>query len=123
MNIHRFSRHLTWFGLAVLFVLSLSAGQSQCAKVEDSATAPELTPGNGSNSGYVACIHACNDAAKVSRENERKLHKQNVRDCHGDTECLQEEAARHAAAMAQIAQDEQDCKKACHDQGDGDGGQ
>jgi hypothetical protein len=103
----------------------LAASDPQCARVDDRVTAPDgstLAADGGKSGGVSECVRACVDAAKLARDAEKDLHKARLDAC-GDRECRDREEARHEAAMEQIAQDERECKRPCHEQGGGRGGE
>jgi len=110
------------FALAALLLslFALAGADSQCSKVADPV---EAESGPLLGGGRSDCMKACTRAANEARAIERELHRDNVRACRGNPPCLQEEAARHSAAMQQIARDFQECKEDCHNQGGGGGGQ
>ena len=109
--------------LSVLFV-ALAAASWQCVPVDDQATAPAtLSTQGASGRGVAACVQACNEIAKDARADEKQLHKDNKEACGDNQECLDAEEDRHDAAMEQIAFEMQECKRPCHSQGGGSGGQ
>ena len=66
------------------------------------------------------CIQTCNEIRKDAQEEERDFHRENVRACAGDRDCLNAEAERHTEAMREINEESQECKRICrHDQGGG----
>ena len=103
----------------------LAATDPQCARVDDRVTAPDgsaLGADAGKGSQVAECVRACVDAAKEARAEEQDLHREILAGCQGDHECYDSEKARHDAVMEQIAQDERECKRPCHEQGGGHGG-
>ncbi len=134
MKGNSYLRHLRWFGFALLLVFAMAATGSQCAKVEDRTTAPDvsLSPSSGGDGedldhhghgGYRECIRDCVWQAQRERALEQIRHQRNLRHCGHDQECIRHENARHRAVMEQIAREERACKAECHQQGEGHGGQ
>jgi hypothetical protein len=107
--------------LAAVALINL-LGASDCARVENSVTAP----GSGdalSAPARTECVELCNRAARVALFEENAVHDQNLRECSGNRECLQQEAQRHAEAKQRIRDRFNECVESCHDQGGGSGGQ
>jgi hypothetical protein len=124
MTLRKATLSTTVSGILVLAVLILSG--SQCSEVSDRAVNPqgsEFGTGDDASRGAAACVAACNDLGRDLRREERNLHHDNVRACDGNSECLDEEEARHEARMEEIASIVQACKAPCHEQGRGSGGQ
>ena len=65
------------------------------------------------------CIKQCKDTFKDQRKNENDVHTAAIRNCAGNTTCLAEEAARHAAALQAIEAAYVACQNGCHNQGVG----
>ena len=97
----------------------LLLGAPTCAKLGDGLVSPSADRIAGDAS---ECVRGCVDVAQALRDAEQELHQQNVRDCH-DPVCAHKENRRHQLVMASIAQEEQACKRNCHSQGGGGGGQ
>ena len=113
------------FAIGGLSFFLLAATDPQCARVDDRVTAPDgstLGADAGKGSGVSECVRLCVDAAKIAREEERDLHKTIIQACGSDRDCKVQEEIRHEAAMEQIALDESECKRPCHEQGGGHGG-
>lgn len=125
MTLRKATLSTTAAGILVLAVLTLSG--SQCSQVSDRAVNPQGsefgTGGTEAERGAAACVQACNDLGRDLRREERNLHRENVRACNGDYDCLADEEARHEARMEEIASIVQACKAPCHEQGRGSGGQ
>ena len=108
----------------ILFALLVGAlvALASCTLVGDTTTGVSLSRVNPS-----PCIKTCvgdmNDLVKA----EIAIHKAAIEGCEAlpDTDreaCLSAEAARHSAAMQQIAGDRRDCLNGCHRQGGGSSG-
>jgi hypothetical protein len=74
-----------------------------------------------------SCIQNCARSSVDQIRTEIATHQAAIRDCASLTEsdresCLEAEAARHAAAMQQIASGRQGCMNGCHRQGSGSAG-
>jgi hypothetical protein len=54
-------------------------------------------------------------------DDEKDLHKDNVKACKGNEACLDAEEARHEAAVDQIQENRKHCMDSCHHQGGGHG--
>ena len=107
-----------------LSLFALAGADSNCAKVSDPVSAGDgtglLESGDGGRSD---CMKACTRAKKDAKKDEKDLHRDNVDECDGDSACLQAEAARHAARMAEIMMEFHECRENCHNQGGGGGGE
>ena len=57
------------------------------------------------------------------REEEKMIHEWNLEQCGDDEQCIEDEYARHEARMEEIAMEMRECKRPCHEQGQGSGGQ
>jgi len=115
------SRHAAfWLFLAVLAFGAMAASSPQCARSSDEVTGPSLN----SLAGPGACDNDCKAARRLAIREERRRHRLADRACNGDLECHAIEDALHAATLAEIEADFQDCLTACaHQQGSGLGGQ
>ena len=115
-------RHAAFLAIGVFSLFLIAATDPQCARVDDRVTSPDvsLDPAKGT---VAQCVKSCVEAAKSERDHEQDLHQANIEACGGDYDCLEQEEARHEAAMEQIAMDERACKSPCHEQGGGGGGQ
>jgi hypothetical protein len=102
-------------------LLLMAASSPQCARTSDYAFRPtSLTEASSSDMG--ACITVCNQEAIVRRAAEQSRFVSTIQECEvGD--CRAEAAAQHAAIMQEIAADARACRSACHNQGQGQGGQ
>ena len=65
----------------------------------------------------------CTRDKKDAKKEEQRRHRDAVRDCDGDSACIQAEAARHSLEMLEIMRAFHECKEHCHEQGGGGGGQ
>lgn len=118
-------QHAIILAIGGLSFFLLAATDPQCARVDDRVTSPDgsaLGAEGGKGSQVAECVHACVDAAKVARDAEKGLHKERLTACDGDPGCEDQEDARHESVMEQIARDERECKRPCHEQGGGRGG-
>ncbi len=97
--------------LAVFAFLAL--GISQCKLATDRVT------GLGVEAGLGPCIRQCAEDANAQLRDESVLHVANVQACADDPECLEQEEARHEAAVAQIQAGRDTCYERCHHQGGG----
>jgi hypothetical protein len=117
MHLARDSRRYLLGAIGVLLVFL--AG---CTMVGD-LTGVRLDEKAGPTSCIQSCAHSIADQVKI----EATTHETAVRGCvalsGSDREaCLAAEAARHAAAMQQIASGRQECMNGCHRQGSGSAG-
>ena len=74
-----------------------------------------------------SCIGNCGKSFAEQVRAEAETHQAAIRGCTGlsdsDREaCVESEAARHAAAMQEIAGGRQECMNGCHRQGSGSAG-
>ena len=74
-----------------------------------------------------ACLKSCSGSFADQVHAEAEAHQTAVRNCQSLSEserepCMEAEAARHAAAMAQIASGRVECMNGCHRQGSGSAG-
>lgn len=97
-------------------------GLAGCNLVGDSLTGLSI-----GRAGPSACVKACVEAQTEGVRAEATLHQNAVEACQAlpDSEkhdCLAAEAARHAAAMAQIGAGRSECLNNCHRQGSGSAG-
>ena len=69
-----------------------------------------------------SCFDACYDAYRNQVKGENDLHVALVKNCTGDPACLEEEDARHEAALNNIQADRINCLNTCHQQGSGTAG-
>jgi hypothetical protein len=106
-----------------LSLFAIAGADSNCAKVSDPVSPGDGTGLQASGGGRSDCMKACTRAKNDAKREERDLHRDNVDACDSDPECLREEAARHAARMAEIMRDFHVCREDCHEQGGGGGGQ
>jgi hypothetical protein len=107
--------------LAAVALINL-LGASDCARVENSVTAP----GSGDALSAPArseCVQLCNRTTRMALVEENGRHDQTLRECSGNRECLQQEVQRHAEALERIRAGHNECVESCHDQGGGSGGQ
>lgn len=65
------------------------------------------------------CINGCKDTFKADKKAESDVHTAAIRACAGNTNCLAEEASRHAAALQAIEAAFVACQNGCHNQGVG----
>ena len=118
MHLARDSRSIL---LGVLAIVALVAFAG-CTMVGDLTTGVSLDKANPS-----ACLKACAASSADQVRAEADQHQAAIRSCQGLSEseresCVSAEAARHAAAMAQIASGRQECMNGCHRQGTGSAG-
>ena len=102
----------------ILLLLALTASSlalTQCRMVGDRLTGLKVDLLKRKSD----CIKSCKDAVKDQRKAESDAHTAAIRNCAGNTSCLAEEAARHAAALQAIDNAYVACQNGCHDQGGG----
>ena len=120
MHLSLGTRRILCCGLAVpVAALIALAG---CTMVGDSITGLSTTGANPS-----ACIRACVETQAGGVQAETRLHQAQIDACEAvpdsqKGECFATEAARHAAAMTQIADGRTECMNGCHRQGSGSAG-
>jgi len=105
--------------LAILCAVAL-VGLTQCKMTPDKVTgvAMEMDKAKPNRGNCVSdCAHEANDAM----DDEKDLHKDNVKACKGNKACLDAEEARHEAAVDQIQENRKHCMDSCHHQGGGHG--
>ena len=105
--------------ILLLATLSVAAGLllAQCRSVTDNVLGSRTSIATGAQS----CINACAKAANEKIRIESELHTANVKACSGDPTCLENEEARHEAAVAAIQSSRKSCQAGCHQQGSGAG--
>ena len=102
--------------VTLLGVVSLTL--SQCTMVGDNLTGVGLSKG-----AKQTCLKSCNTNAQLQTDQENRQNETNIIMCAGDQACLNAEAARHAAALAAIDANKQNCHDACkHQAGAGGAG-
>jgi hypothetical protein len=99
--------------LAALVVASVAI--TQCQMVGDRLTGVKVNPLGASQS----CFRACRDKRNDDKNAANRLHAQRLHDCRGDSNCIQQEHARHAAAVEAIEAAYRACLNNCHQQGGG----
>jgi hypothetical protein len=115
----RFLRRWFTYGTLAALVALVSVSLTQCrmVNVDDSAT------GIGFESRATGqCVADCNRTANDAIREESDFHVSQVRACHGNSACLQNESERHVAAVQSIQDAREACKANCHHQGGGSGG-
>jgi len=100
---------------AILAVVALSL--VQCQMVEDTLTGVSLA-----KSSAGSCVAACSKTANDALRAESDLHLANVKACGDDQSCLDQEEARHEAAVNAIQAERVRCQDECHHQGGGEAG-
>ncbi|TMQ71641.1 MAG: hypothetical protein E6K80_04905 [Candidatus Eisenbacteria bacterium] len=105
--------------LALAIALTAVVG---CTMIGDSMTGVRLKA-----DGATGCIKDCNDTYKAAFDAEQKLHDANIEACQALSQpdkatCLDDEAARHEAAMTALSAAKTDCQNDCHRQGSGTAG-
>lgn len=105
--------------ILLLATLSVTAGLllAQCRSVTDSVLGSRGSIATSAQS----CINACAKAANERIRIESDLHVANVKACNGDPTCLDNEEARHEAAVLSIQNTRKACQAGCHQQGSGSG--
>jgi hypothetical protein len=101
----------------------LAGSDQQCVPVNDTLTSPALSTADAPGQSVSACVQLCNEIAKEDRDESKILLQMAIDACEGDEECIAQAEAEHEARMEQIALDLEDCKRPCHEQGQGSGGQ
>jgi len=109
------------FGVLAALVVALGAFAG-CTMVGDTPTGLSLERANPSQ-----CIKACVASQDDLVKAEATYHQAQIRACGALSEpargaCKRAEAARHAAAMAEIAAGRRECMNNCHRQGTGSAG-
>ena len=117
MHLARDSRSI-FRGVMTLILLVAVAG---CTMIGD-LTGVSLNKANPS-----ACLKSCAGSFADQVHAEAETHQAAIRGCQSLSEsereaCVAAEAARHAAAMAQISGGRQECMNGCHRQGSGSAG-
>ena len=108
--------------VALVVALSLAVvGLSQCRMVEDNIAGVDLDM-HGAVTDRAECVQACNDAYKAAERAEDLRFDAAVRSCGKDQACIARETDRTKANHAQNVTDMQDCKRACYNEGSGNGG-
>ena len=97
--------------LAALAVASLSL--THCRMVGDTTTGITASVLKAKS-----CLGICQNNADAATKDEDKLHKDNLSDCTNTT-CVNQENARHDAAIAAIQAALVACQNNCHQQGGG----
>ena len=106
------------FAIPVAALIALAG----CTMVGDSITGLSMTRLTPS-----VCIRACVETQTNGVHAEATFHQAQIEACQSmpesqKRECLEAEAARHAAVMAQIAAGRRECMNDCHRQGSGRAG-
>ena len=103
----------------MLFILLVTSplALTQCRKVGDQLTGVDAGLFRRKNNDR--CRKDCLDEYRDRSREEAALHRENVRDCDRDPACLDEEDARHLAALAAIKAQRDACLNGCHHQGGG----
>jgi len=112
-------RTLKTFALASLLGLA-TMGLSQCRLVGDTVTGVELES-NGVN-GRSECVQRCNDEYKAADKAEATRHAAALRACGTSRSCKDSENLTHKGNKAAIVDAMQECKRACYNEGSGNGG-
>ena len=117
MHLARVSR-LSLLGAIALIVATVVG----CTMVGDRLTGVSLD-----KAGPTSCIKSCTGSATDQVHAEVEAHQAAIRGCQELSSedrgpCMQAEAARHTAAMAQINSGRQECMNSCHRQGSGSAG-
>lgn len=108
--------------LTVIGLLNL-LGVSDCAKVEDTVTGPDAVNLIGSTDPREECFQDCRDEFFPLRDEELERHREAIIACDGDRECIEAANERNERILRQIRADFIECKRICHEQGGGGGGQ
>ena len=117
------ARHQRWILLPAVFVAAVAAAAlAGCTMVGDATTGVALERVNSSD-----CLKECSTSQADLVHAEATRHQEQIRACQGLPEseretCTEAEAARHQAAMAEIASGRRDCMNNCHRQGGGNAG-
>ena len=120
MHLARNARSIFKGLTAVLAVLIASV--ASCTMVEDTLTGVSLN-----RSGASDCIHDCTESSGHQMRAEAAAHRAAIQRCRelsesDRRECLEEERARHHAAMEEINRGRHECMNGCHRQGEGSAG-
>jgi hypothetical protein len=91
-----------------------SLALSQCTQVSDTLTGVALSHGISNH-----CKNDCNRFFLRQEQQERRLHRENLRHCKSDKACVAAENARHQAEEDRLEQARKDCRANCHRQGGG----
>lgn len=111
-------RVLASLGLLVLAAIA-TLSLSQCKMVDERLTGvSSFTAQQNAGQCISGCAHQYNDSIRV----EVALHLANVAACNQSVTCLENEEARHEAAVARIQLGRLNCMQNCHHQGGGVGG-
>jgi len=118
MQLGRVSR-LSMVGAIALVIVAAIVG---CTLVGDSLTGVSLN-----KAGPSGCIRSCTGPFADQVHAEAEVHQNAINGCQQLSSaergpCMQAEAARHEAAMQQIASGRQECMHGCHRQGGGSAG-
>lgn len=111
-------RVLASLGLLVLVAIA-ALSLSQCKMVDERLTGVSAFSAKQNAGACISgCAHQYNDSIRV----EVQLHLTNVTACNQSVTCLENEEARHEAAVARIQLGRITCMQDCHHQGGGTGG-
>ena len=114
----RTAGHRARIGTRILLLVALAASSlalTQCRMVGDRLTGVRVDLLKRKSD----CLKACKDTNKEQKKAENDVHVAAIRNCAGNTTCLAEEAARHAAALQAIEAANVACQNGCHNQGVG----
>jgi hypothetical protein len=110
--------------LLVVFSAFALVGLTHCNMTADKVTGVAVTMGDDKEKqeNHGNCISDCAHKANDALDDEKDLHKSNLKNCNGDPTCISAENARHDAAVDKIQSDKKSCMDGCHHQGGGHGG-
>jgi hypothetical protein len=112
---HRSSSRLATRILLVVALAVASVALTQSRMVCVRLSGVMVSPMRASSS----CLRACKDKRRDDLKAEDRLHRQQLHDCDRNASCIEQENARHEAAVAAIEAAYQECLNNCHTQGGG----
>src|SRR5262245_47513336 len=114
------SKYIVTSCIAGAAFFAMAASSPQCARIEDSATSPQV----GSLAEGNVCTQDCIDAFQTAMKSEQARFKAAIQACEGDSTCEAEQEALHESMIGEIQADKADCFTNCgHEQGGGTSGQ
>jgi hypothetical protein len=123
---HRVMRRAAARAGLLALVVGAAFGLTQCVQVTDPITGTATQPGSNiatfSHQGTDKCFEKCAKDFAKGVDKELKLHQKNKQDCNHDPVCLALERCRQEQAMDDLEKAFRDCRKNCHHQGKGHGG-
>jgi len=123
---HRVGRRAAARAGLLALVIGAAFGLTQCVQVTDPITGTSADPGSNiatfSHQKTGNCFNQCARDYAKGVEAELKLYLSKLKACHKDPVCLALERCRHEKAMDDLEKAFRDCRKNCHHQGKGYGG-